>query len=329
MTDAIAMAAAARGFDADTVRAIVEVESGRAGAFGPDRRPIILYEPHVAWRVSPPAVQRLLADAGLARAKWRKDYPPSQAARWDQFDRCADLAGRDVAVMACSWGLGQVLGENWRMCGFGAPAEFEAAQATEAGQIETMLRYLEGANMAGAINARDWRSIARAYNGPGQVDRYAALMEAAYRRVAGQASPVVLRVGSTGADVRRWQRVIGEREDGHFGPATKVATETWQRANGLAADGMVGARTWARAHEVGAAATPPAAQPVPTPKADWTKRTAEVAAAVSVATAAAKGVIPDDALPVLAGMDPMLPVGLAAVAGAVLLGVMWLQRARS
>lgn len=175
-------AALKHGFDPAAVAAIVEVESGGA-PFGPDGRPIILYEPHVAWRVATPTQQAALAQAGLAYRKWgEQPYPKQQADRWRQFDRCAFVASRAVAIQACSWGVGQVLGENWRMLGFSGPERvFDAAQTVE-GQVDLMVRFLRGAGLTDAVNALDWRTVARRYNGPGQVDRYAALMERAYDR---------------------------------------------------------------------------------------------------------------------------------------------------
>ncbi len=56
-----------------------------------------------------------------------------------------------------------------------------------------------------------------------------------------------IRLGSKGHDVTAWQMVLGVKHDGHFGPATQLATEAWQRAHGLAPDGVVGARSWAAA----------------------------------------------------------------------------------
>jgi putative chitinase len=63
----------------------------------------------------------------------------------------------------------------------------------------------------------------------------------------------MLREGTRGLHVRRWQSFLIDRgflagrADGDFGPLTRTATAAYQRANGLAADGIVGPRTAAAA----------------------------------------------------------------------------------
>lgn len=52
---------------------------------------------------------------------------------------------------------------------------------------------------------------------------------------------------STKPFIVEWQRVIKVTPDGQFGPGTETATKTWQRARGLDADGIVGAKSWSRA----------------------------------------------------------------------------------
>jgi peptidoglycan hydrolase-like protein with peptidoglycan-binding domain len=70
---------------------------------------------------------------------------------------------------------------------------------------------------------------------------------------------LTLRQGSTGADVAKWQRVIGVPADGIFGPGTKAATVAWQKSRGLVADGIVGPKTWEMA------STPGEIAPLPRP----------------------------------------------------------------
>jgi hypothetical protein len=60
---------------------------------------------------------------------------------------------------------------------------------------------------------------------------------------------VTLRAGDTGAAVRTLQRALRRlgfdtvTADGDFGPATQAAVTSFQRAHGLTADGVVGAKT--------------------------------------------------------------------------------------
>lgn len=56
-----------------------------------------------------------------------------------------------------------------------------------------------------------------------------------------------IRLGSTGPDVAAWQVIVGAKADGAFGQATEAATKAWQKARGLVADGVVGAKSWALA----------------------------------------------------------------------------------
>ena len=59
-----------------------------------------------------------------------------------------------------------------------------------------------------------------------------------------QAHPI-LAPGASGAAVRQLQRLLSLKQDGIFGPATRIAVLARQRAAGLTADGIVGPRTWA------------------------------------------------------------------------------------
>lgn len=62
-------------------------------------------------------------------------------------------------------------------------------------------------------------------------------------------SKPVLRLGSTGSDVRLLQELLALKSyilkpDGQFGPLTQGMVKNFQRANGLTDDGIVGPKTW-------------------------------------------------------------------------------------
>ncbi len=56
-----------------------------------------------------------------------------------------------------------------------------------------------------------------------------------------------IKLGSKGETVAKWQRMIGVKADGNFGPLTDDATKKWQGDHGLKADGVVGIASWAEA----------------------------------------------------------------------------------
>ena len=67
--------------------------------------------------------------------------------------------------------------------------------------------------------------------------------------------PTTIKLGDTGDDVKRLQRVFvrtkdmgSEDLDGVFGPKTEQAVKDFQQSNGLTVDGVVGPTTWSHVH---------------------------------------------------------------------------------
>lgn len=84
----------------------------------------------------------------------------------------------------------------------------------------------------------------------------------------GKAARPILRQGSKGAVVEYLQTLLSDvgkpiEVDGKFGPATAAAVKAFQKAHKLAADGVVGPKTWAALEE----ATGHDSAPVPAPDA--------------------------------------------------------------
>jgi peptidoglycan hydrolase-like protein with peptidoglycan-binding domain len=67
--------------------------------------------------------------------------------------------------------------------------------------------------------------------------------------------PTTIKLGDTGDDVKRLQRVFARSKalgpdsvDGVFGPETEQAVKDFQQSNGLAVDGVVGPLTLSKIH---------------------------------------------------------------------------------
>jgi peptidoglycan hydrolase-like protein with peptidoglycan-binding domain len=97
---------------------------------------------------------------------------------------------------------------------------------------------------------------------------------------------MLLKVGSSGEDVKKLQEKLGLTADGIFGPGTQSKVKEWQAANGLTADGIVGNGTWSKMF-------PETSAPVATPSTPVTQPSAPV---TGLNLEKLKGHIPDAVL---------------------------------
>ncbi len=179
------VAAAQRlGCEREAIQAIVQVESGPGGAFGPDGRSVILFEPHIFSR----RTQRRYdaTHPNVSYPSWdRTRYPRDQAARWQQLAEAYALDPEN-AVASASYGLFQIMGFNHQLCGFPTATAFVADYCqSQVRQLMAFEAYIRNTGLADELRALDWEGVARGYNGPGQVERYGRLMREAYNRLKG------------------------------------------------------------------------------------------------------------------------------------------------
>lgn len=151
------------GCDHIKVMAIHDVES--SGNPFIDGRPSILPEPH---RFSRATGHRYDAShPHISSRKWNKAlYPRTQAARWEQLLDMVAL-NVDAGFASASYGGFQILGENYRRCGFFNPFAFALAESqTEGHQLQAFVKFIKGdANLWTALRRGDWVTVAKLYNG--------------------------------------------------------------------------------------------------------------------------------------------------------------------
>jgi hypothetical protein len=172
------------GCEVAALRAVLAVESKGAG-FDSKRRPIILFEPHVFYRNLPPGSdkQRRAVSQGLAYKSWgAKPYPAGQDAQYTRLAAAMKI-DEEAAFRAISVGLGQVLGENFRICGFGSAVElFEDAKESEGNQLGHMAGFIRSKRIDDDLREKRWEQFARVYNGPGQVPKYSKWLAREYAK---------------------------------------------------------------------------------------------------------------------------------------------------
>jgi hypothetical protein len=243
---AIEAAATKIGCQVAAVRAVIDVES--RGGFLPDTRPKILFERHYFARLTKGEFSGSNPD--ISNPKWG-GYKGG-AAEYERLGRAIKL-DRDAALRSASWGAFQIMGDNYKLCGFATAEDFVKAMVSGApAQLDAFVAFIKKTGLSDELIRTDWAGFARGYNGPAyRANKYDDKLGAAYRFHSDGGSHAdsphpLLRQGDKGETVEQLQRALGIKDDGDFGPNTKKAVIAFQKKNGLYADGIVGKNTWAR-----------------------------------------------------------------------------------
>jgi hypothetical protein len=180
-------AARALGCDVAAVKAVAKIEAGAGGAFLDSGEPVILFErhkfnTHTFGRFQGTRAPGLPAAYSLIAAKTGGGYGPTSA----QHKRlqAAGLLDRQAALKSASWGLFQILGENYQQAGHPTLQSFINAMYRG---VDDHLRafvafILADARLVAALRAKDWATFARIYNGRNYAAHgYHTRMAAAFR----------------------------------------------------------------------------------------------------------------------------------------------------
>lgn len=227
------------GVEAAAIRAVVRIESAGSG-FGPDGRPLILFDPGVfsmltsgRYDASAPDISQSPVRSGaLGR---------TQAERWTKLAKAFGL-DPEAALSATSWGLFQISGSSFRDAGFADVYAFVTDQAeSEQRQLAAFESVIRAKSLADELRAKDWEGFARVYNGPTGVARYAQSLSEAYvivRREAAAAGPFLDRlVASDMAALTNAQVNASAARLGCEVAAVRAVLKVESRGSGFGTDG--------------------------------------------------------------------------------------------
>lgn len=164
------------------LRAVMAVESRNSG-YDSKRRPLILFEPHVFYRNLSGTERDLAVRVGLAYRSWgQQPYPAGSDAQYKRLSDAIKI-NEEAAYRSVSIGMGQVLGENYKMAECKSAKEmFQQAKVSEANQLKHMIGFIVAKGLRDELNRHDWRGFAGGYNGRGQVEKYSKWLAREYAK---------------------------------------------------------------------------------------------------------------------------------------------------
>ena len=175
------------GVEVAALKAVVEVECSSKGGFLVDGRPRILFEGHIFWRrlalrgIDPEPLAPLHPD--IIYPRWERNHYRGGAGEWERFDSASAIC-RGAAIESASWGMFQIMGFHWKMCGCSSPEDFaERMSRNEGEQMRLAMRFLQKTGIAEHLKTKDWSNFALRYNGSGyKVNRYDTRLQKAYEK---------------------------------------------------------------------------------------------------------------------------------------------------
>lgn len=185
LTDAdLKLVADELGLEIAALKAVVSIEAGAAmeGFWAPGV-PIVNFDPSMYRIYAPKAPSK----AGNTNAKVPEGLTGYAKKEWTQLTnaRHKNAQGADMGTF---WGMFQIGGFNYKLCGCKSVDEFvERMSYSELEQLELFAKFLIGTGQLKYLQAKDWAKFARAYNGPSYAKRgYHTRMAAAYKKFKAQ-----------------------------------------------------------------------------------------------------------------------------------------------
>lgn len=156
--------------DANLLHAFAIVESGGRSGFSAPGLPIIAYEGHVFRKKTHKKYDEdypLLSYPYVKKAgpEWKKNNK-DQTTAWKTLNDAIAL-DESAALEATSWGMFQVMGFNYKSCGYNDVKAFVTAmKASERSQLDAFVGYCKKkAGMVEAMRNKDFATMAELYNG--------------------------------------------------------------------------------------------------------------------------------------------------------------------
>lgn len=155
------------------LKTVTVVECGNRDGFLDSGRPQILFEGHIMYK----ELQKEVPNVdiyGMAKRyptlihkNWTKQYYVGGEAEWKRLENARKI-NENAANKSASWGLGQIMGFNFALCGCKDVSEFvqKSCESHEM-QLKLLYYFLYNTGLVKHLRNKDWDAFAKGYNGAG------------------------------------------------------------------------------------------------------------------------------------------------------------------
>ncbi len=161
---------------------------------------MILFEGHIFWRqlikqhINPEDYKDEYKD--VLFQKWDKTSYKGGAAEYERLNKAASI-NEEAALCSASWGMFQIMGFNYKACGYDTVQQFVADIKSDSNKhllsFANFIKY--NTDMHKALQNFDWARFAEKYNGPGyKQNRYDEKLQNAYLKYKKQLSNKTINV---------------------------------------------------------------------------------------------------------------------------------------
>ena len=179
------------------VKAVNKVEAGHGGRGFWGTKAKILFEGHVFWRrlkardIDPKTLVK--GNEDVLYAKWTTAHYKGGPREYERLEKAMKI-NKDAALESASWGMFQVMGENWEWLGYESVQEFaDLMQKDENEHLKAFGRFIEKKRLSRnrgtvleALRDKNWERVAEGYNGSGfREHNYHGRLAKAYKKFKG------------------------------------------------------------------------------------------------------------------------------------------------
>lgn len=161
------------GIEPALLKAVQLVEAAGRDGFLADGRPQILFEGHIMYR----EFHKKFPDRDLAYLckrfsmvfypKWDKSKYFGGLGEYKRLELAKEI-DEECALKATSWGMFQIIGFNYNLCGCKDVFDFvHKMSESHEKQLELMYYFMNNSGCLKELKEKDWAGFAKRYNGPG------------------------------------------------------------------------------------------------------------------------------------------------------------------